>query len=506
MSPPEPDDTTPLLRDDASSDGSQDGDYRSRWRSIRVMYFTMFLSSVGFTIVITSLWPYLEKVDSGADASFLGWMVAAYSLGQMVASPLFGWWSNHRPRREPLVCSIFINLAANIYYAYAYLPKTNNKYHLLMSRAFVGFGAGNVAVVRSYVAGATSLRERTGAMANMSACQALGFILGPALQAGLTFIGEEGITVDVIKLQLSMYTTPALLAALFGLINILLVVLVLKEHRVDEDGKQIQAINYTSEDRVNIEEDELSIDQVAVLISNILFFTVMFIFAVFETIATPLSMDMFSWTRKEAVLYNGIIMCAIGFESILVFLAVKAASQRFGDRPVLLAGFAVIFCGFIVLLPWGNHYPKIQWADLKNNTLVGEVSKAALASNNTFEPTGCPYEQTWCQYIPAIHLAQYISSDILIGVGYPACNVMSYTLYSKILGPKPQGVYMGWLTASGSGARTLGPVFVSHVYTLLGPRWAFSLICSMVLAAIILLTSSYRKLVAFSERHRRIVE
>lgn len=42
-------------------------------------------------------------------------------------------------------------------------------------------GAGNVAVVRSYVAGATSLKERTSAMANMSACQALGFILGPGL-------------------------------------------------------------------------------------------------------------------------------------------------------------------------------------------------------------------------------------------------------------------------------------------------------------------------------------
>lgn len=41
------------------------------------------------------------------------------------------------------------------------------------------FMAGNVAVVRSYVAGATSLKERTSAMANMSACQALGFILGP---------------------------------------------------------------------------------------------------------------------------------------------------------------------------------------------------------------------------------------------------------------------------------------------------------------------------------------
>ncbi|KAM9836301.1 major facilitator superfamily domain-containing protein 8 [Aulostomus maculatus] len=501
------DETTPLLRDDASSDNSQDEDYESRWRSIRVMYFTMFLSSVGFTIVITSLWPYLQRIDDSADASFLGWVVAAYSLGQMVASPIFGLWSNYRPRREPLVCSIFINLSANIYYAYVYLPRTGNKFHMLMSRAFVGFGAGNVAVVRSYVAGATSLKERTNAMANMSACQALGFILGPALQACLSFIGEQGYTVKIIDLQLNMYTAPALLAAVFGLINILLVVVVLREHRVDDDGRHIHAINYTPEDQVDIRDDaEETIDRVAVLTSNVLFFIVMFIFAVFETIATPLSMDMFAWTRKEAVFYNGIIICGIGFESILVFLVVKVASQRVGDRPVLLAGLAVIFCGFFILLPFGNHYPKIQWADLKNNSLVSQMSEASISSNSSVEPTGCPYEQTWCQYTPAIHLAQYITSDFLIGVGYPACNVMSYTLYSKILGPKPQGVYMGWLTASGSGARTLGPVFVSQVYTLLGPRWAFSLICGVVLGSILLLGSVYHRLIAFSVRHGRIIE
>uniref|UniRef100_A0A3Q2XV43 Major facilitator superfamily domain containing 8 n=1 Tax=Hippocampus comes TaxID=109280 RepID=A0A3Q2XV43_HIPCM len=421
----------------------------------------MFLSSVGFTIVITSLWPYLEKSDDSADATFLGWVVAAYSLGQMVASPLFGLWSNYRRRREPLVCSIFINLSANIYYAYASLPSTGDKYHILISRAFVGFGAGNVAVVRSYVAGATSLKERTNAMANMSACQALGFILGPA--NGCPFH---------------------------------------REHRVDDDGRRIQAINYLSEDEVDLIEDpEETIDQVAAYTSNVLFFIVMFIFAVFETIATPLSMDMFAWTRREAVFYNGIIICCIGFESILVFLAVKVAAQRVGDRPVLLAGLAIIFCGFFILLPWGNHYPKIQWADLKNNSLVSQLS-----SNSSFESTGCPYDQTWCQYTPAIHLAQYITSDFLIGVGYPACNVMSYTLYSKILGPKPQGVYMGWLTASGSGARTLGPVFVSHVYTLLGPRWAFTIICIMVAAAIVLLSFVYHRLIAFSVRHGRTIE
>ncbi|XP_034020010.1 major facilitator superfamily domain-containing protein 8 [Thalassophryne amazonica] len=498
--------TTPLLKDDASSDDYQNDDYRSRWRSIQVMYFTMFLSSVGFTIVITSLWPYLQKVDNTANASFLGWVVAAYSLGQMVASPIFGLWSNHRPCREPLVCSIFINLSANIYYAYVYLPRTENKFHMLISRAFVGFGAGNVAAVRSYVAGATSLKERTSAMANMSACQALGFILGPAMQACLSFIGEHGVTVKIINLQLNMYTTPALLAAAFGVINILLVLLVLKEHSVDDHGRQIQSINYTSEDRVDIiQESEETIDKVAVGTSNILFFVVMFVFAVFETIATPLTMDIFAWTRKEAILYNGIFICCIGFESILVFLAVKVASQRVGDRPVLLAGLVIIFCGFFTLLPWGNHYPRIQWADVKNNSLVNQMS-FTVTSNSSLEPTGCPYQQTWCQYTPAIYLAQYISSGILIGVGYPACNVMSYTLYSKILGPKPQGVYMGWLTASGSGARTLGPVFVSHVYTILGPRWAFSQICGMVLVTIILFGSIYHRLLAFSVRCRRTVE
>ncbi|XP_010886388.2 major facilitator superfamily domain-containing protein 8 isoform X1 [Esox lucius] len=501
----DPEENTPLLNGDSDSIDTRDDDYKSRWRSIRVMYFTMFLSSVGFTIVITSLWPYLQKIDDGATAGFLGWVVAAYSLGQMLASPLFGFWSNHRPRREPLACSIFINLAANVYYAYVYLPTSENKYHMLAARALIGFGAGNVAVVRSYVAGATSLKERTGAMANMSACQALGFILGPALQAALSFIGEKGLSVNLIDLQLNMYTAPALLAALFAVVNVLLVLFLLREHHVDDHGRHTRTINYGSEERLDVsQETDGDIDQIAVVTSNILFFIIMFIFAVFETIATPLSMDMFSWTRKDAVLYNGIILSCIGFESILVFLVVKVVSQRIGDRPVLLGGLIIIFCGFFVLLPWGDHYPQIRWADVRNVT--HKTFDPNPASNGSFEPTGCPAEQTWCQYTPAVHLAQFIAADVLIGVGYPACNVMSYTLYSKILGSKPQGVYMGWLTAAGSGARTLGPVFVSQVYTNLGPRWAFSLVCGAVLGAVLLLVALYHKLIAFSLRYGRIRE
>ncbi|XP_065733655.1 major facilitator superfamily domain-containing protein 8 isoform X5 [Phocoena phocoena] len=438
--------------------------YKSRWRSIRILYLTMFLSSVGFSIVIMSIWPYLQKIDHTADASFLGWVIASFSLGQMVASPIFGLWSNYRPRKEPLTVSIFISVAANCLYAYVQVPASHNKYYMLVARGLVGFGAGNVAVIRSYIAGATSLQERTSSMANTSACQALGFILGP-------------------------------------------------EHRVDDSGRQCKNINFEEASTDEVQVPQGNIDQVAVVATNVLFFVILFIFALFETIVTPLTMDMYAWTREQAVLYDGIILAALGVEAVIIFMGIKLLSKKVGERAILLGGLIVVWVGFFILLPWGHQFPKIQWEDLHNNsipnTTFGEIIitlwKIPREDHNE-GPTGCPVEQAWCLYTPMIHLAQFLTSAVLIGIGYPSCNVMSYTLYSKILGPKPQGVYMGWLTASGSAARILGPVFISQVYAAWGPRWAFSLVCGMVVLAITLLGVVYRRLIAFSVRHGRIQE
>uniref|UniRef100_A0A8C5YBD9 Major facilitator superfamily domain containing 8 n=1 Tax=Microcebus murinus TaxID=30608 RepID=A0A8C5YBD9_MICMU len=424
----------------------------------------MFLSSVGFSIVIMSIWPYLQKIDQTADASFLGWVIASFSLGQMVASPMFGLWSNYRPRKEPLTVSILISVAANCLYAYVHLPASHNKYYMLFARGLVGFGAGNVAVVRSYIAGATSLQERTSSMANTSACQALGFILGP-------------------------------------------------EHRVDDSGRQCKNINFEEASTDEVQVPQGNIDQVAVVATNILFFVILFIFALFETIITPLTMDMYAWTQEQAVLYDGIILAALGIEAVVILLGVKLLSKKIGERAILLGGLIVVWVGFFILLPWGNQFPKIQWEDLHNNsipnTTFGEIIIDIWNSpreDHNERPTGCPIEQAWCLYTPVIHLAQFLTSAVLIGIGYPVCNLMSYTLYSKILGPKPQGVYMGWLTASGSGARILGPVFISQVYAHWGPRWAFGLVCGMVVFTITLLGVVYKRLIAFSIRYGRIQE
>lgn len=81
------------------------------------------------------------------------------------------------------------------------------------------------------------------------------------------------------------------------------------------------------------------------------------------------------------------------------------------------------------------------------NTTFGEIIITLWKSppdDHNEGPTGCPTEQAWCLYTPMVHLAQFLTSAVLIGIGYPSCNVISYTLYSKILGPKPQVSQLPW--------------------------------------------------------------
>lgn len=35
---------------------------KSRKLSLRIIYFTMFLMTLGFSIILTGIWPYLDKV------------------------------------------------------------------------------------------------------------------------------------------------------------------------------------------------------------------------------------------------------------------------------------------------------------------------------------------------------------------------------------------------------------------------------------------------------------
>ncbi|XP_064637384.1 major facilitator superfamily domain-containing protein 8-like [Lineus longissimus] len=529
--------------------------YRSRWNSIRVMYLTMFLSSVSFTLCAASIWPYLLQMDRTANASFLGWVIASYSLGQLVSSIFFGSLANALKRSTlPLILTLILNVAGYALYAYIEDISSDRKYYLIVSRILLGMSAGNVAVVRSYIAAATTLKERTGAFANASAAQALGFIIGPALQAAFSPIGYPGV-VDLPGLHLNLYTTPAWLGLLLSIFNIFAVACYFTEHKVYDDETSARHDKNIQGPLVShrLGHEERRPDYVAVVANIFIFFCILVVFTMFETIGTPFAMDMFTWTREQATLYCGIILAAGAVLSFIVFIFLKEITKRIPERVMMLLGFLIILIGFFIYLPWGNKFPNFQYVvigpsmhnsttpvpgnlttsmDLTTSALNFTTSVQTSSSvnytssnastytpqmttpmdlllspssnssvlppvNHTAEPAGCDPSHKWCLYTPMTYLAQFLAASALVSIGYPICFVIANTLFSKILGPRPQGFMMGVLTASGSLARTVGPIYVGWAYNTYGVRVAYGSAAGVVIAAAMVFTIFYKRLVPF---------
>ena len=93
--------------------------------------------NVSIAISIVSL-----QIDDSASESFLGVIVAGYSLGAVLVAPLFGVWSNYRPVPEPLIFSLILYCGGNLLYVYAESFSGIEKWILFISRLMVGSGSG----------------------------------------------------------------------------------------------------------------------------------------------------------------------------------------------------------------------------------------------------------------------------------------------------------------------------------------------------------------------------
>ena len=84
------------------------------------------------------------QVDyTNATTKFLGWVVASFSFGQLVASPIFGLWADVRPTREPLVAAFAFNIVFSLLYSYlGAFGSGVAGWVMIASRFLMGFGAG----------------------------------------------------------------------------------------------------------------------------------------------------------------------------------------------------------------------------------------------------------------------------------------------------------------------------------------------------------------------------
>ncbi|XP_076246546.1 CLN7/MFS domain-containing 8 [Calliopsis andreniformis] len=456
---------------------------KERWKSIYAIYFTMFLMSLGFSIILTGVWPYLDKLDNTAGKEFMGYVVAANPLGQMLFSPLVGWWGDRRGSiRLPLLSTLFLFTFASGLYSVLELLPGDRKIYMVVARFLVGVSSANIAVARAYLSAATKFVERTHAVSMVSLAQVLGFVVGPGLQAAVTPLGENGFY--FINLPLNMFTMTGWINVILGVLNfVLFLPWNFKEHRI--------AIREAMRDEGKATEEEtlkcIKPDYVASWTLICAFFVLVFNFVLLETLGTSLTMDQFAWSKKQALYYMGLFMSVGAIASCITFVMIEPLCKRFNERKVMLwGGFFFMIIGRILCIPWGPDPPQIAYVESFNN---------GTSNSNDTEVLGCPSTQEWCLYTPQVTVTQFLIGYSFTTIGYPLGVTLIQTIFSKVLGPRPQGVWMGFMTGAGCASRVLGPIFVSVVYTRFGTYHTFGITGLMLVLAMLWLQIVNKRLI-----------
>jgi len=482
---------------------------RRRQISLWIVYFTTFIQSLGFSIILTGVWPYLTQLEKEPHKELLGWVIAANPIGQLIFSPLIGWFCTFlNSIRLPSIFCLFVFIVSNVWYALLPLHQENAQYFMMFARFLVGISSGSIAACRTFVTQETLLKERTPSIAYLSLFQGVGFTVGPALQVLLTGLGEEGIPLWG-KLTLSMYTGAGWIAAILGLINIVLYHpkllyesnVAAKEYAMKNKSSGLdEGHTYKQED---FKWSQLRPDYVALFVLVVAFFVMLFNFSLLETLAAPVIMDQFGWSSKQAVRNLGIAMTISSTFSIFLFFSVGYLSRRFDERKLL------VFCGIIPMLigrvfffsfpgpvapmrKLGCLLPPTNLEISYNQTLCSSLGLDWVEVQH-----GCPAEQEWCFNIPALTPTMVVIGFVFGAIGYPYCVTIPQTLYSKVLGPRPQGTWNGLLSGVVSLAKIIGSVFLVYIYQNFGTNATSSLATGLLVVALALILAFYRRLTPF---------
>ncbi len=105
---------------------------------MRILFFIILLDIAGFGILLPSIMFVLENM--GVGPAYASIIIATYSIGQFIAGPFWGALSDRIGRKPVLAIALSGAFLAYILMIFAKTPEM-----ILLSRAFAGLMAGNIA-------------------------------------------------------------------------------------------------------------------------------------------------------------------------------------------------------------------------------------------------------------------------------------------------------------------------------------------------------------------------
>ncbi|WP_411349701.1 MFS transporter [Paenibacillus sp. WLX2291] len=277
--------------------------------ALLLLMFNIFLVFTGIGLVVPIMPTYMNELHIGG--SILGFMVAAFSISQLIFSPFSGRLSDRIGRKKLIIAGMLIFAISEWLFAIAYAPTL-----LFISRAIGGLGAALIMPsVMAYAADMTSNEERGSAMGFINAAITTGFIIGPGI-GGL--LAEYGIRV------------PFYAAAIAGLIAAIATLVLLPESLLPERRAQLAAQNNSGESLIR---QLLYSYRKPYFLSLIIVFVAAFGLANYETVFSLFVDHKFGFTARDIaiIITFGSIAGAVVQATIFGWMM-----NRFGGQKLII--------------------------------------------------------------------------------------------------------------------------------------------------------------------------
>ncbi|KAK0398249.1 hypothetical protein QR680_002497 [Steinernema hermaphroditum] len=441
--------TAPEIEKDKAHEPSTVSNFEEKktcWTSIWLCNALQLLCGVQFSIYFTSMWPYLSTIDHEADIDFLGWVVAAFSVGQALSSPVFGFWSQKTgSTKYPAVCGLACMSVGNLFYAM--LPNLewgSVKWIMLGARFVTGFGAGTLGVLRAYTSNASVPKDRARAVAIGIASFVLGLSFGPAIQAMFSPVGQGATLLGFV---FDVYTIPAYLMILVALTGIVLFLSLFQEKLAGVLTKEeLQDPNVVMP----------KFDKIAAATCIFMWAAQCSVATNIEVLATPTTIVLYNWNNQEAIFYNGIMQTVSCLISVSMYFVIAFTPIGKIDRRKLVVFGLLCFISYhIVNIPWPFYEHGLDYIKLAPNSTVEDTEYSG----------GCLREYTWCETTARVPFLLYVFTAIVsFGLAFPFMAAPNGTLFSEVLGPRRQGMMQGIFEFFGSVARCLGPLYSTAMF------------------------------------------
>ena len=395
---------------------------RSR-RGLAIVFAVVFLDLLGFGIIIPIL-PYYTRSFPGGTEFVIGLLAASYSLMQFVFAPLLGSLSDRIGRRPVIVVSLSGSVIAWTVFGLA-----DALWLLFVSRMLAGAMGGNLSTAQAYVADVTPREDRAKSLGLLGAAFGLGFIFGPGIGAVLSFDGVVAAVDGLVPVvAITRFSLPSFAAAVASLCGVVVTLLFLPESLPAE-------ARGGGERRPSQVEQLLAGLQTSGLRELLgAFFLVSFAFSGVQIMFIPFVADVYGYTASQSAL----LLTYIGVLSVVVQgVLVGRLTARYAAVSLTVGGTAVLAVG-VGLLPFTNRLGAFV-PDLTGITplLTGEL--LALLAVLTLLP-----------------------------VGNGVLSVTLTTIVSQRASAATQGSAFGLTQGAGSLARTIGPIVMGGLYTVVG--------------------------------------